>query len=152
MYNAKLNAKLQKDLYEHLLRGAFINTACELVGISTPTYYRWFNEGKDGDPKFEPFYSAMLKAQALAESNAVGKLMFLANGDEGEERPPDFRALRFFLERRYPTRWGEKRAIDEALDRQAKDFLSRAKEVLSPESLEALLGVIPLSISDDEEI
>jgi hypothetical protein len=45
----KLTPELQEQLVDALAAGAYAETACDYVGISTTTYYRWLQLGEQGE-------------------------------------------------------------------------------------------------------
>jgi hypothetical protein len=83
-----------------LARGHFLKTACALAGVTPQAFHYWRRRWEKGDPDaqgFADFFVAVGKASAEAEIEALEKL--LRGG-------PGWRAQAWFLERRFPRRWG----------------------------------------------
>lgn len=45
----KLTSALQEEIVDALSAGAYASTACEYVGLSEPTFYRWLQLGEQGE-------------------------------------------------------------------------------------------------------
>ena len=97
--------KLDQELIEQvsliIRQGNYAQTACEMVGIGTTTYYRWLETAeKDNAPKiYREFRDAIKRAEAQAEVRSVTRIMQAA--DEGT-----WQASAWYLERKHPTKWG----------------------------------------------
>jgi predicted DNA-binding transcriptional regulator AlpA len=73
---SKLSEGLQNDLVALIEKGATDIDACEVVGISTSSFYRWMNDGQDGENENKlRFYLAITAARARARMDAVNTLM-----------------------------------------------------------------------------
>jgi hypothetical protein len=120
------------------------------VGISRGTYYRWYNLGKEGNPTYKQFYLDVNKHESALEQKLVNSLITLACGDV--DLPPDFRALKLLLERRYPDNWYDKQAIQVALNKQAKEFIDTLNSTLPEEEVIKVLNHHPevANIVEDE--
>lgn len=81
-----------------LLRdGVTINTACRAVGIDDSTYFRWLNDNR---PIYCEFSEAVERAQAECETCCVKIIR-----DAAEKG--NWFAAAWWLERRFPGRWGK---------------------------------------------
>ena len=86
------NEQIKNRIVTALKLGHFIIDACMLAGISTQSYYKWYNLGVDGDERYTDFTSAVDEAQAEAINNALGNIR--AAGER------DWKAEAWFIERR----------------------------------------------------
>ena len=99
---AVLTPQVQRQIIASLRAGAYVALACRVVGISVRTYYYWRRlvaGGAAHAQRFAPFYAECDRVSANAEAEAVDRLR------RGE---PDWRAAAWWLERRFPQRWGKR--------------------------------------------
>jgi len=99
--SCKLSPEVENKILEVLREGNFREVAARAAGITGRTLKRWMAAGKD-EPEgpFGAFHRAVLEAEKDAEEKAVRTIR--AAGEK------DWRALAFFLERRFPERWGRR--------------------------------------------
>lgn len=103
----KLTPEVQKAICKLIAEGNYLDTACKLVGINFTTFRRWILQGEhDMDGKFYEFSEAVKQAEAIAESERV-RLILAAGKKDG-----DWKANAWYLERKYPEKWGRKERID----------------------------------------
>ncbi len=96
----KLTPERQRTITDALERGHYARAACALAGIDESTYYRWLERGRKARRgRYRAFCEAVDQAEAKAENIAVLAL-------QREVLRGDMRAVTFYLERRYPARWG----------------------------------------------
>lgn len=110
-----LTPQLQEQFEKLLASGIYINEACEYLGVSRATYYRWIKRGSEEIARLErtpkgktkskekiyvDFYRAMRRAEHSPEVRALA----LWNN----HMKKDWRAARDFLARRYPDRWSQR--------------------------------------------
>lgn len=101
----KLTPELQAEISELLAAGAFIEDACDAVGIGTSTFYDWMRRGERDwkiDAEFSEFSDTVKKARARAAVDSVGRIR--KAGEDGT-----WQADAWYLERSYPERWGRRR-------------------------------------------
>jgi len=98
---SKLTPKLRKEIVSLIKAGCFIEMTCALVGINKSTYYAWMKRGKESKRRthLRTFYDEVTRAHAICELRMV-KIISKA----AEE---DWRASAWFLERKFPQRWGK---------------------------------------------
>jgi hypothetical protein len=101
-------SKLTDDLGSQILRvlalGATHRTACRSVGIAKSTFYAWLLKGERSDSTlFQDFLDAVRQVEAQRELEALATICQAA--------ARDWRAAAWYLGRRYPERWGNKRGI-----------------------------------------
>lgn len=95
--------ELADEICKLLVRGYFVKTVCDLLGIAyRAQYYEWRKAGKKHAGNLEHplgyFYVKTNQAQAVAQTKMVDRIM----------KQDDFRAIIWVLERRYPDTWGQR--------------------------------------------
>jgi len=102
----KLTQELLEQIAHDVGEGNYITTVCQAYGISKFTYYDWRKKGKAGrSGLFKAFYDATEAAVAQAEQHYVGVIKDAANSGT-------WTAAAWWLERRYPERWGKRDKVD----------------------------------------
>ena len=93
----KYNHEIVKKLIGYIEAGSNVATACRAVGISRETFYDWLKDKTKSDISD----TIIQKAKAKAEIKYVSIVQNAANRN--------WRAAAWFLERKYPKRWGRKK-------------------------------------------
>ena len=99
---AALSPECQQSIIELLSRGNYLSTACEASGITYNGFRWWQVRWEQGDKdaqKYDDFFKAIKRASAIAEVDALD---VVRNGN------PAWQGNGWFLERRFPKRWGRK--------------------------------------------
>jgi len=102
--------KLTKELIENLRKaleaGNYIETACDYVGISRTTLYRWLAEGEQdkAKPLFRELSNTVTRSRAVAEMRNVYKIQQAA-----EE---SWQAAGWWLERSHSKKWGRQQKVE----------------------------------------
>lgn len=96
--------EIADKLLEGIREGQSIEGAAVRAGISLRTYYEWKERGESGEEPFSQFLHSLRQAEAEIEYETAGHWR--------NHTSEDWRAAREFLERRFPHRWGEKKAIE----------------------------------------
>lgn len=94
----KLTRELNQRICEFLRAGNYAEVACASVGVGTTTFYRWLEEAETRGGLFREFRDAVLAASAEAEMEAVTIIRSVKTPEHAK----------WFLERRFPERWGRK--------------------------------------------
>jgi len=131
---------LQARLVEAVEKGNYVCTACDLVGISTPTYYDWKMRGDKGEEPFSSFLSAIKEAEAKAEDNAL-QVIQGANKDS-------WQSAAWYLERRKPDRWGKKERIEHSGNKEKPVALSIDYKKLKDDDLRELDRILESTRSE----
>jgi len=119
----KLTVERQQRLLALLGEGQSREAACAAVGIHSGTFRKWIAQGAEGDERWAEFSASVRHAESNVERDIVTKI--LTHGDK------DWRALQWYLERRFPLVWGDTRGANAKLDHEREtmlDALSRALE------------------------
>ena len=99
----KLTPDIALGVAQCILDGMFRYTSGKRFGVSSTTFRRWMAMGrKFPDGIYGQFRTLVLDSEAEAERIIVKALLSL--GKDG-----DSAALRFWLERKFPERWGRYR-------------------------------------------
>lgn len=100
--------KATVDELTRLLRaGAYLETAAAACDVTSATLRNWLKYARQGDERFAYAAAEIHKACAYAEHRA---LAFISAAAE-----TDWKAAAWFLEKRFPLRWGS-RATGETWD------------------------------------
>lgn len=101
---SQLTPQVQQIIVDHLRVGAYQQTAAAAVGVPSETISEWKRWGRrdiaDGKPDtiYARLWQAVCQAEAEAEFRALLNIR-----KAGQE---DWKAEAWFMERRYPERWG----------------------------------------------
>ncbi len=106
----KLSPALQKKIVTTIRKGNYREVAACLVGLAPETLSRWMS--RDDQPYMD-FRQAVLEAEQLAEMRAVELIMRAAAKDANHAK--------WWLERKFPHRWGRKDRHEASRDRSALD-------------------------------
>ena len=97
----KLTPQRQKRLADALAVGNTYENACAAAGIDYATFRRWMVRGEaESRGQFSQFCEVITRAEAEAEHNAITIIRKAAE--------TDWRAAVWWLERRFPHRWGKR--------------------------------------------
>lgn len=102
----KLTDNLIKIVEKEISDGNYITTVCQAHGINRTTFYEWKRRGeKASSGIYRDFYEAVNRAEAESEKKYVGVIKDAANTGT-------WTAAAWWLERRYPDRWGKREKVD----------------------------------------
>jgi transposase len=98
---SKLTPEVQERICQAIRAGNYYEAACAYAGIGYSTFRAWMLKGeKAKSGKYREFMEAVTRAEYEAEVRMVAQWQ--------KHMPEDYRAIRDFLERRYPDRWGRR--------------------------------------------
>lgn len=148
----------------HLRKHAFRETAIACLGVSKFVVRNWIRQGardqrNDVQSVHREFVDRMDEAERLAESELIGGIAerglneFVRSqstrvDDKGNAvdsktlDPPDWKALAWIAERRGAKRWGIKKHLTVAIDKDREKLLSVAEKTLDPDAYGKLLEAI----------
>ena len=101
----KYTPELVEQLIKYIETGNYIETACDAVGISKQTFYRWLEEKND-------FSDAIKKA----ESKAIIRNVLIVQSAAKK----NWTAAAWFLERKDYKNWGRKEQVGGIPDQPIK--------------------------------
>jgi len=119
-----LTQALTATVVRYLKDGAYLETACAAAGIGKSTLHRWLKQAAEDDKAGEletpaqEFRDAVEEALAQAELDDLGKISKAA-------KKGNWSAAAWRLERRFPKRWGTRKALmipDDEDDRDSSTF------------------------------
>ncbi len=104
----KLTPEVHEILLGSIRRGAYLSTACDHAGISTPTLDEWRKRGaadtEAGGRRANTIYAKLhrdlQRAVAEVEELCTGAILHIGRTQK------QWTAFAWWLERRYPHRWG----------------------------------------------
>jgi hypothetical protein len=109
----KLTPDLQNKIIEGIKAGNFPATAAAIEGIAESTFYRWMKWGRERKSGlFREFWEAVKNAERFAEAYHVQNVRKAADGDLEHGVRPQWQASAWWLERKFPKRWGKIDRID----------------------------------------
>jgi hypothetical protein len=127
----KLTEKLIKNAGDLIKLGNYTTTVCQYLGIDQTTWYRWIREGKTARSGLKKqFYQTIKESEAHAEIRNVGILQKAVNDD--------WHAASWYLERKFPERWGRRDRIDANLNHQGEIRHKVDLSLLSDKELDSL--------------
>lgn len=99
---SKLTPETQQKIVDAIAKGNYLETAAALGGITYKSLNNWMNKGaaNKGD-EYVQFFHAVKRAEAEAEAARVERIN--SAGKDG-----NWQADAWYLERRYPDRWGKR--------------------------------------------
>jgi hypothetical protein len=117
--------------------GNFPTPAAVACGVSERAFMAWMRAGREGkDEQFAQFYQAVKEAESEAEAVAVGTIM--AN--------PMWQAKAWFLERKFPDRWGQTLKVEQKVEQELEDAMERLRARLPHEVFQQVVSIL----ADDE--
>jgi hypothetical protein len=100
----KLTDEAAKAILDAISMGATHTTACRAARIGKSTFYSWLKKGEDeASGLFRDFLDAVRQVEAQRECEALAHI--------SEAAHHDWRAAAWYLARRYPERWGNRRRL-----------------------------------------
>jgi hypothetical protein len=98
----KLTPVFIKEAEKLLKAGNYANTVADYLNISESTWYEWLKLGEKAQSGiYRDFWETIKKATAIAEVGAVSGILQAAQDG-------NWQAFAWFLERKFPNRWGRK--------------------------------------------
>lgn len=126
------------ELVRLLRQGSWRNVACRRVGIDPKTLRNWLTYAEKGDERYLPVRAAILEAEAEVELEAVRRI--------GAAAREDWKADAWWLEKRYPKRYGSRARLEHSGEIVTRPFASR-----SDAELDAIIaGAEVVTASTDE--
>jgi hypothetical protein len=96
-----------------LKTGQYRETACHAAGVSVRVLRDWVTRGEEGDERWSEFAQRVREAESDCEINAVTQILSV----------DDWRARTWWLERRFPTRWGDAKAASARVEAERETIL-----------------------------
>lgn len=165
MANELYHKKTKESFLENIRRGATATVACRAVGIPLHQFKTWMVRGnmllrqfyersdvliEEVDTKIQgyeyiEFFLAVKKAEAYSEIDALNII----------QSDSSWQSKSWFLERRFPERWGKKDniAIKHSLSSEEGEEKNDIERILenNPEVLRILEGIFSGQIRDNKD-
>jgi len=130
----KLTPELIEQAAKLIAGGNYASTVFQMLGVGESTWYRWLEKGRDskGRSIYREFWESIQKAEAAAEARAVSGVMAAGRRN--------WTAYAWYLERKFPDRWGHKAKIQQEISGPGGQPVSVAVDlsVLTDEELRTL--------------
>jgi len=105
---SKLTPEVKARLVQAIEAGNYYEAACGYAGITYTTFRNWMIKGENAKSgTYREFFEAITRAETVAEVRMVAQWQ--------QHMPEDYRAIRDFLERRFPERWGRKDKVQQEI-------------------------------------
>jgi hypothetical protein len=140
----KLTKQRSDRLIELLRAGQNRESACAAVGIASRTLRRWLTDAETGsDKRLARFARAVLEAESDSKTRAVTQLQL-----HGKK---DWRALAWWLERRFPKEWGDHRTVTMRVEEERETILDVLQRALQQRRLDDVLEQVLWELADGGE-
>jgi hypothetical protein len=144
---ARAFPKLTKERTERLVSllraGQNRESACAAVGIGTATLRRWLAGAEQGDKRLLRFARLVHEAESDAETRAVAQVQLHGKSD--------WRALAWWLERRYPKKWGDHKVVTMRVEEEREQMLDVLQRILQQRGLDDVLEEVLRELADGGE-
>ncbi len=118
---SKLTPEVQERICQAIRAGNYYEAARAYAGIGYSTFRAWMIKGeKAKSGKYREFMEAVTRAEHEAEARMVALWQ--------KHMPEDYRAIRDFLERRYPERWGKRVDIKQDIKQEVQGQVTQRHE------------------------
>lgn len=132
---SKLTPELHAEIVNLIRLGNFREAAAAAAGIGTTTFHRWMAKGREARSGiYREFWAAVNTAEAQAEATAIGRIR------QAAQDPKHWTAAAWYLERKFPERWGRKRL--EISGPEGGPVETEEKGVLAPSRAAEILNVL----------
>lgn len=131
---SKLTPETQKKIVDAISEGNYLVTAAAIGGVTYTTLNNWMKKGESASSgAYVEFLEAVKKAEAEAEALRVSRIS--KAGKEG-----NWQADAWYLERRYPDRWGKRVQEVTGKDGGPLEYVQRVQELTDSELERIILG------------
>ena len=165
----KLTPQVQKRLLTAIRAGNSIEASSAASGIDERTFYNWMKQGQSEDSAdiYVQFFHDIKKAQAHAEMKSLAAIRKAGAGYQTKTvktttkqdgsveivetigKEFNWQASAWYLERKYPERWGNTQKVRVEVEKELEKTLTALEAKLSPEVYSQLLET--LSTLDESE-
>lgn len=124
----KCTPERQERLIELVRQGSFREAACHAVGIGSQSLRNWLAKADQGDERYVEFARRLREAEAHVENECVFTIKSLG--------ADDWRALAWYLEKRFPNRFGDVRVAKVQLEREREALFEALHAALTELGME----------------
>jgi transposase len=130
---SKFTPEIKDNICEYISQGNYLDTSCRLAGIDYSTFRGWMVKGEqEGKGEYFEFLRQVRLAEAQAEAERVRLILQAGKLD-------DWKANAWYLERKYPDRWGKKEHLDAKVQShhtETKEYKIEQQIETDPETVE----------------
>lgn len=132
----ELTKPIRDEICSLVAQGNFLLSACRQVGVAPALVKKWltFGELRPGSI-FEDFLLDLQAAEAYAEDQALQRIQ------EAGKDTKYWAAAAWFLERKYPERWGNNGRINVMVKKELEDFIRHLQDCLPKEIFRLIVEV-----------
>ena len=130
----KLTEEAHASIVDALRAGNYVEDAVAAAGLHKATYYRWIEQG-EADLEHDKDTAQARLCDAVRQASAASEVEYLTIIREAGERG-QWRAAAWFLEHRYPDKWGPRSKGQEG--RRDRKDLDRQLDALTDQQLDEL--------------
>ncbi len=124
---SKLTPETQKKIVDSIAEGNYLETAAAIGGVTYTTLNNWMKKGEQASSgAYVEFLEAVKKAEAEAEALRVSRI-------NRAGRAGNWQADAWYLERRYPDRWGKRVQEVTGKDGGPLEYVQRVQELTDSE-------------------
>jgi len=102
----KLDERIKKVITEYVGKGNYIKHACLAAGVSVRVYYNWIERGENPRGPEDEIYVQFMQEIKKAEAECIAKNIDII--EKAAERPNNWTAAAWWLERRFPSDFGKR--------------------------------------------
>lgn len=100
---SKFTEAVRQEINGYIRLGHFSEVACTLAGVSSSTFYRWMEKGRNAKSgRYREFWEAIQTSKAVAEAKYLEVVRDVANDQRHKDR---LKAATWWLERRHAGRY-----------------------------------------------
>lgn len=111
----KCTKELTRKICKAIEAGNYPETAAVISGLPARTFYRWMKKGRESKSKrgiYWQFWQSVKKAENFAEAYFLQVIRKSAEGDAENGVKRNWQSAAWYLERKYPEKWGRKERLD----------------------------------------
>lgn len=139
----KCTPERQERLIELVRQGSFREAACHAVGIGSQSLRNWLAKADQGDERYVEFARRLREAEAHVENDCVFTIKSLGSDD--------WRALAWYLEKRFPNRFGDVRVAKVQLEREREALFEALHAALTELGMEDAIEHVLRNVAERGE-
>lgn len=133
----RMTAEVKATILEAIRDGNYRVVACAKAGIHRDTLSGWEQRAKTGEEPYKAFVDELHQAEAEAEVKLVKEVRTAQPAVVGVSGPDLWQARAWFLERRFPKRWGLR--VRAAVNEELEGLLDRLQKKLDAQTFEKVI-------------
>lgn len=142
-YPTKCTPERAERLIELVRQGSFREAACAAVGVTPKSLRTWLQLADQGDERYVEFARKLREAEAHVENDCVFTIKSLGSDD--------WRALAWYLEKRFPNRFGDMRVAKVQLEREREALFEALHAALTELGMEDAIEHVLRNVAERGE-